>query len=108
MNLEPAGWGSRFPILMKKLYEGNVPNGDLRKLRSELVTVRAELRSFPTTKIVWDFEHRDRQPPWGKKISSSITDLSNYFVTSDGKDLFDFILGAIAKAEHEKTKIKVE
>ena len=31
-------------------------------------------------------EDLGKQPPWGTKISNQITDLSNYFITSDGRD----------------------
>jgi 2,3-bisphosphoglycerate-dependent phosphoglycerate mutase len=107
-NLEPAGWGTRFPVLMKKLYEGAVPPAELSGLRRELAKVQKELKQFPPSKVVWDFEHRDRRPPWGDNISEHITDLSNYFVTSDGKDLFGVFFEAVAEAERAKSAIRVE
>jgi 2,3-bisphosphoglycerate-dependent phosphoglycerate mutase len=107
VNLEPSGWGSRFPVLMKKLYEGNVRPSDLPLLKQELITVQSEFKRFPPSKVVWDFEHRDRRPPWGDNISTSITDLSNYFVTSDGKDLFQVFLQAVTEAERAKSAIQV-
>jgi hypothetical protein len=106
-NLEPGGWGSRFPILMK-LYQGGVALSDLALLRKELVTAQSELRKLPPSKVVWDFEHRDRQPPWGNNINASITNLSTYFVTSNGKDLFEVLLHAVAEAERVKAPIEVE
>ncbi len=36
--------------------------------------------------------------PWGDDIGSDITDLSNYFVTSEGEDLITIITHAIDKA----------
>ena len=93
---------------MKKLYEGSVSPVDIPLLRQELITVRAELKKFPPSKVVWDFEHRDKRPPWGDNISEHITDLSNYFVTSDGKDLFQVFLQAVSEAERAKSPIHVE
>jgi len=107
-NLEPSGWGSRFPVLMKKLYGGTVNLTDLPQLQRELLTVHIELKKFPPAKVVWDFEHREIQTPWGDKISAQVTDLSNYFVTSDGKDLFEVFSSAIAEAEHAKSSINIE
>jgi 2,3-bisphosphoglycerate-dependent phosphoglycerate mutase len=107
-NLETAGWGSRFPVVMNKLYEGDVSAAELPQLRLELTTIHEELRKFPPSKIVWDFEDRERRPPWGDNISTHITDLSNYFVTSDGKDLFEVLLRAVAEAERVKSAIKIE
>jgi len=106
-NLEPGGWGSRFPTLMR-LYEGRVAAADLALLRKELAATRNELKTLPLSKIVWNFEHRDLQPPWGNNINRNITDLSNYFVTSDGKNLFETLFQAIAEAERQKVPIEVE
>ena len=106
-NLEPGGWGSRFPTLMR-LYEGRVATADLALLRKELAATRSELKTLPLSKIVWNFEHRDLQPPWGNNINRNITDLSNYFVTSDGKNLFETLFQAIAEAERQKVPIEVE
>jgi len=107
-NLEPKGWGSRFPVLMKSLYSGTVDLSDLPRLHDELSVVQTELKKLPPSKVVWDFKDRQARPPWGDKISEKITDLSNYFVTSDGKDLFEVFSSAIAEAERAKSSVKVE
>ena len=93
---------------MKNLYGGTVDLSDLPRLHQELASVRIELKKFPPSKVVWDFKNRQARPPWGDKISEEITDLSNYFVTSDGKDLFEVFSTAIAAAERAKSPVKVE
>ncbi len=45
--------------------------------------------------------------PWGDDIGSDITDLSNYFVTSEGEDLITIITHAIDKAIELKTDINI-
>lgn len=107
-NLEPRGWGTRFPIVMKKLYGGSVDISDVPELGHELMTIRTELKKYPASKVVWNFEHREARPPWGSKISKGIIDLSNYFVTSDGRDLFAVFSTAIAEAKRVKGSIIVE
>ena len=107
-NLEPAGWGTRFPVLMNKLYQGNVSVKDLPELRKEQNTVHKELNKYLPSKVVWDIENRDLKPPWGDNISKHITDLSNYFVTSDGKDLFNVLFKSIKVAEHSKVPLRIE
>ena len=49
-----------------------------------------------------------QQPPWENDISEDITDLSNYFVTSEGDDLFDVLFEAfsVAKDDNENVEIK--
>ena len=55
-------------------------------IRSEINTIENELKKLSPNKVIWDIEDPVKQPPWGKKISNQITDLSNYFITSDGRD----------------------
>lgn len=90
-NLEPAGWGSRFPALMNKLYQGELTQQDAAAALAELDKVTAELAKLPAKKVVWDIEDRTKAPPWGNNIAKTITDLSNYFVTSTGRDLIELL-----------------
>ena len=86
-NLEPEGWGTRFPVLMKQLYAGQLKQTDARPALEELDEVASELACYPVHKVIWDIEDRGKAPPWGDNIADAITDLSNYFVTSTGRDL---------------------
>ncbi|MEQ6334286.1 immunity 70 family protein [Sphingobium sp. MK2] len=86
-NLEPKGWGTRFPALMNKLYAGELAQSDAGTALHELDQVGRELTSLPASKVIWDIEDRGKIPPWGDNIADTITDLSNYFVTSTGRDL---------------------
>jgi 2,3-bisphosphoglycerate-dependent phosphoglycerate mutase len=97
-TLEPAGWGSRFPNLMNRLYQGELPAADSRKARSELEAIRRELVVYPPSAVVWDIEDRSQRPLWGDSIAPEITSLANYFVTSEGKDLFDVLFAALDEA----------
>ena len=86
-RLEKQGWGSRFPCLLKKLYQGKLEERYAEKALEELSVIVDELRKFSPAKVVWDIEDLRARPPWGNDISSNIKDLSNYFVTSTGRDL---------------------
>jgi len=90
-NLEPEGWGTRFPVLLKKLYQGELRQTDAVIALSELGVVQQELAKLPPQQVIWDIDDRSKRPPWGDKISSDITDLSNYFVTSTGRQLVPMI-----------------
>jgi 2,3-bisphosphoglycerate-dependent phosphoglycerate mutase len=85
-NLEINGWGSRFPLIMKNLYNGELSRKDATGAISELQTIKDELANLKPNKVIWDIHNRSKTPPWGNNISSEITDLSNYFVTSTGRD----------------------
>ena len=41
-------------------------------------------------------------------ISTEITDLSNYFVTSDGEDFITILLHALEKAKEMNVSIEIE
>ena len=64
-NLEPDGWGSRFPVTMGSLYNGDVPAGQVPALRRELGSIRAELGRLSPDRVIWDLGDRDARPPWG-------------------------------------------
>lgn len=85
-NLEGGNWGTRFPVIMNELYQGKLTNANVPNAKAELNIIESELKKLPPDKVIWDIEDLTKQPPWGTKISNQITDLSNYFVTSDGRD----------------------
>ena len=106
-RLEDGQWGERYPYLMNKLYQGNLDWEDVKYAKKELEDVKEKLKKFEPSNVVWDVEDLKKQPPWGNNISEDITDLSNYFVTSDGRDLISVIFKVFEEAETERTKIEL-
>ena len=107
-NLENKKWGSRFPIIMNKLYQGKLEVEDVDKAIEELKVIQKELMAYGPEKVIWDIEDLSKQPPWGKKISKDITDLSNYFVTSDGEDFLSVFFRALEEAKEDTTGIEIK
>ena len=99
-NLEP-GWGMRFPALMNKLYQGELQQQDADAALVELAEAEQALSKLPPSRVVWNFEDRSKQPPWGKNIAPTITSLANYFVTSTGRDLLSTLREAIQALKDE-------
>lgn len=87
-NLEPDGWGTRFPYLLGNLYHDKLNWSDVPMAIKETKTIQDELSELTKDDIVWD-------TPWGNNISSHITSPANYFVTSNGRDLFDVLFTAL-------------
>ncbi|PTU30388.1 immunity 70 family protein [Stenotrophobium rhamnosiphilum] len=108
VRLEPNGWGSRFPVLLKSLYAGRLPATQIESGIVELRLARKELKKFRPEDIVWDIENRNARPPWGSSISPAVTDPSNYFVTSHGNDLFQVLEEVLDFAASEKKDVLVE
>ena len=107
-RLEPGGWGTRFPAVMRTLYVGTIAGEDAVRALAELARIRNELRAFAPAAVVWDYEDRSKRPPWGDEIAHEITDLGTHFVTSDGKDLFAVLDEALADAARGPHPVTVE
>lgn len=99
VKLENRQRGSRFPLIMNNLYNGKVSNTEILAFKKEVAELKNALKKLPPTEIVWDSEDENLSPPWGTNISKDITNMYNYFVTSDGKLLFDKLDEAIEAVE---------
>ena len=107
-NLENKNWGSRFPIIMNELYQGKMKWEDAEKAIGELSIIKDELQTLKPDKVVWDIEDLSKQPPWGDNISKDITDLSNYFVTSDGEDFISIFLHALDMSKEVSCNVEIK
>lgn len=106
-RLEHGIWGSKFPYLMNDLYHTGLEWTDVPFARQELKHIQKALSILPVTDVIWDIDDLSKQPPWANQISGGITSLSNYFVTSDGRDLITIMLMAFDDAEEIKQKIQI-
>ena len=107
-NLENGNWGSRFPGNMNELYQGKIECDNIGKAIQELSIIRKELKKFSPDRVVRDIEDLSKQPPWGNDISKDITDLSNYFVTSDGNDFLIVFEHALEKAKEVNAEMLIK
>lgn len=107
-NLENGRWGADFPIIMNELYNGSLEVEHINDAIKELKIIKEKLKDFSPDKVIWDIDGLTVSPPWGKNISKEITDLSNYFVTSDGDDFIALFMHALEKAEELQICIKIE
>ena len=107
-NLENKIWGSRFPIIMNELYQGKIEYKNINVALEELNMIKNELKSLSPQEVIWDIEDLSKQPPWGNNISKDITDLSNYFVTSDGNDFLTILCHALEKAQEVNSEIEIK
>jgi len=68
----------------------------------ELEQAKLLLKDLPPSQVVWDIEDRKAQPPWGNNIASTVTNLSNYFVSSTGRDVFALLEEAFRVSADEE------
>jgi len=107
-NLEGSKWGTKYPYIMNEFYSGTLKKEHLYNAKDEIEIIKNKLKEIPISKVVWDIDDLSKPMPWGNNISSDITDLSNYFVTSDGEDLITIIVHAIDKAIELQADISIE
>lgn len=108
VRLENNQWGSRYPVIMNKLYWGDVPFESVESGIAELVSIQEELKKFLPQDVIWDFEDLSLTPPWGNNIAEHITNLSHYFITSSGKDSFEVLLTSFRFALEHGQNVSVK
>lgn len=106
-NLETNGWGSRFPTLLGKLYNGKLTPPDAKAGLAELDQIVKELAKLPPAKVIWDIEDRSKRPPWGNHIAKDITSLANYFVTSTGRPFVPILRECLEELRDDGGEIEV-
>ena len=107
-HLEQKKWGSKYPLLMNDLYNGCLDSGNLDDALSELEEIITKLGEIAPSEVIWDIEDLSQKPPWGDNISQEITNLGNYFVTSDGDDLITVLKSALQKAKELNMALTIE
>ena len=107
-HLEPGGWGTEYPFLMNELYSGTLRWEEALTVMEEIQAIRERLRLYGPSEVIWDIDDLALRPPWGEDISSDITSLADYYVTSDGKDLIDVLLSALLLAYTEKQNLEIK
>ncbi|EPR66901.1 immunity 70 family protein [Cyclobacterium qasimii] len=108
IRLTKGLFGKNYPVVLTDFYSGKISLDKLETAEKELAEIRKRLKRLKPYKVVWDKNDLARQPPWGNEISEDVTNLSNYFVPSDGRDLFEVIFRAIEMAKKEKCELIIE
>jgi hypothetical protein len=106
-HLEPKGWGTRYPELMQDLYQGKLSASGVKKAYKDLLRIKRKLLSYPSSRIVWDIENLNAEPP-GDLLRVGAKDLTAGFVTTTGRSLFDLLLECLRTASERKEEVSVE
>ena len=107
-HLEQDGWGTEYPLLLVELNNGKLEHKKIDRTINELESIKKKLQNFSPSQVIWDIEDLSKRPPWGDNISKDITNLSNYFVTSDGEDLIDMLMKALNKGLETNSDVYIE
>ena len=93
---------------MNELYSGKLEPHQLEEALRELETIQKELERINPDQVIWDKEDRSKMSPWGDNISPDIKALSDYFVTSSGKNLISVIKRALLDAIDEQVELEIK
>ena len=93
---------------MNELYQGKLSASKATKVLNDVFEIRKKLKKYPPKDIIWDIKDLKKHPPWGNNISAHIKDLSNYFVTSDGKDLFEVLIDCLNRLKKSNSDLIIE
>lgn len=107
-NLEPRGWGSRYPFLMNGLYSGSLQWQICDLALLELADIRQNLEGYLPSKLVWDIDNLALVPPWDEIFSFTSSDLIAYFITITGEDLCTVLSIALTEAIAQQVDIYLE
>lgn len=95
-------------MIMNELYAGELSQVHVDEAINELEIIRKELQAYGPENVVWEIEDLSKRPPWGNNISKDITDLSGYFVTSDGDDFLKIFMHALKRAKELNSKLEIK
>lgn len=107
-RLEKGRWGSRFPMIMNELYQGQLSFEKALVAKQELKQIKKELSFFLPDQVVWDIDDLSKQPPWKNHISHTITSLENYFITCDGQDFIEVFQNTLDTAIEIKEDVLIQ
>lgn len=107
-RLEHQKWGKKFPVVMNELYSGSLSYGSIKICLREIESIERKFKRLAPSAVVWTLENLDEKPPWGEDISENIMSLAEFFITCDGKNLFEVLKTALKEAEVEQVDVRIE
>lgn len=101
VRLEDGQRGSRYPLIMGKLYEGSLPEHDAGAAMQEALAIRTALRVLPPSAVVWDADEPHVLPPAEFAINTDLESAAHYWLTVTGRNLVDELVDNLESAiEH--------
>src|SRR5215470_4756251 len=84
-RLEPDGRGSRFPMVMKRLYSGRLRPSEIPGAVRELEAIESELTGLPADRAIWSLSDLRRRDDRELPVNHRATNVRDYFVGADGR-----------------------
>jgi len=107
VNLEPRGWGTKYPMLMRHLYPGQLSAADVRYALEEIVDIIDKLTKLKADRLVWDITDPTLRPD-EKQVWLGAPNLLDVFRTADGECAMEAMKRALIIAMKKNTDVYVE
>jgi len=95
VKLEGGDWGSRYPCVMKLLYQGHLSSAKAQAALAELQEIHTKLSALSVQDPVWDIEDPKQTLPKDHQRNLHATSMANYFLTVNGLDLTAEFIGNV-------------
>jgi 2,3-bisphosphoglycerate-dependent phosphoglycerate mutase len=106
-RLEPQGRGSRFPIVMNRLYAGGLDESDLLAAGAELDAIAAELRRIHAGKAIGSLDNLEPFSVRAPLVNERAGSLFDYFVAAGGTPLVVALRSAVEQARVAGSPLKL-
>jgi hypothetical protein len=106
-RLEPAGWGSRFPVVLDHLLAGRLTPSQVAAAAGELAEIANELAKLPADRVVWslaDLGHRDDT---GQPVDRAAACARDYFLATDGRPLLAVLQERVVAAGRDQAALSL-
>lgn len=109
--IEEKKWGSKYPLIMRTMYNGEIQPIDADLAINELKDIQKRLSELSKEDhpIIWDARNMSVSPPdWAINNNSEVTTLMNYYVVNDGRDLIGILIKALEKSKDINKKLTIK
>jgi hypothetical protein len=107
VHLEPRGWGTKYPMLMRRLYPGLLGATDVRAALDEMADVQTKLAKLKADKVVWDVTDPHARPD-SSLVWLGAPSLLDAFTTPNGERTLDVMMRALIVALKTNSDVRAE
>ena len=106
-RLEPGGRGTRFPLIMNRLYAGRLDSVQASAASRELEEIEAGLATLPAGRAVWSLTDLRRVDDRALPVNHSAANARDYFVGADGRPLLGSLRAAILASRESREAVEL-
>lgn len=106
-RLEPGGRGSRYPMVMNRLYSGRLDPAEAPAALRELAEIETGLLALAPHHVVWSFTDLRRLDDRTFPVNHAALNVRDYFVTTDGRPLLQALRDAVLLGQDRKEALEL-